>query len=70
MTPKIASFLDSACLATPCLVMDLDRVADNYEALRAALPVARIYYAVKANPAPQILRLLAAKGACFDAASL
>ncbi|HVE23203.1 MAG TPA: type III PLP-dependent enzyme [Acidocella sp.] len=69
MTPKIASFLD-ASPATPCLVVDLDRVDANYEALRAALPAAKIYYAVKANPAPQILTLLAAKGACFDAASL
>ena len=69
MTPKIASFLDSAP-ATPCLVLDLDRVAENYAALRAALPAAAIYYAVKANPAAPILRLLAARGSCFDAASL
>ena len=69
MTPKIASFLD-ASPATPCLVVDLDRVDANYEALHAALPSAKIYYAVKANPAAPILALLAAKGACFDAASL
>ena len=69
MTPKIASFLDSAP-ATPCLVLDLDRVAENYAALRAALPAAAIYYAVKATPAAPILRLLAARGSCFDAASL
>ena len=50
--------------------MDLDRVADNYAALRRALPVAQIYYAVKANPAAAILRLLAGKGSRFDAASL
>ncbi len=70
MNPKIASFLDSSALATPCLVLDLDVVAGNYAALRAALPAAKIYYAVKANPAPEILRLLVEKGACFDAASL
>ncbi len=70
MIPKIASFLDSAAPATPCLVMDLDRVADNYAALRRALPAARIFYAVKANPAAPILRLLTDKGSCFDAASL
>jgi ornithine decarboxylase len=56
--------------ATPCLVLDLDRVADNYAALRRALPAANIYYAVKANPASAILRLLAEAGSCFDAASL
>ncbi len=70
MNPKIASFLESSALATPCLVLDLDTVAQNYESLRAALPAAKIYYAVKANPAPQILRLLVGKGSCFDAASL
>jgi ornithine decarboxylase len=51
-------------------VLDLDRVAENYAALRAALPAAAIYYAVKANPAAPILRLLAARGCAFDAASL
>ncbi len=69
MTPKVVSFLDTMP-ATPCLVLDLDRVAENYAALRRALPLAQIYYAIKANPAPSILRLLAASGASFDAASL
>ncbi|MDE1897024.1 MAG: type III PLP-dependent enzyme [Rhodospirillales bacterium] len=69
MTPKIASFLASQP-ATPCLVLDLEQVAENFARLRAALPTAAIYYAVKANPAPQILQLLAEAGACFDAASL
>ncbi len=69
MTPRIASFLNTAP-ATPCLVLDLDVVAQNFAALRHALPDAAIYYAVKANPAAPILRLLAASGACFDAASL
>jgi ornithine decarboxylase len=70
MIAKIASFLDNSALATPCLVMDLDRVAENYDTMREALPSARIYYAVKANPAAPILSLLADKGSCFDAASL
>jgi ornithine decarboxylase len=69
MTPKVAAFLDSAP-ATPCLVLDLDRVADNFAALRRALPAARIYYAVKANPAAAILRLLSGLGSSFDAASI
>ena len=37
--------------------------------LRAAWPDARICYAVKANPAPEILRLLVRLGAEFDVAS-
>ena len=54
---------------TPYLTIDLDRVRQNFHTLRAALPNARIRYAVKANPAEPILRLLAADGAAFDVAS-
>lgn len=70
MTPKLAQFIDSAALATPCLVLDVDRVEENYRNLRAALPDAAIYYAVKANPASPILARLTALGSRFDAASI
>ena len=33
------------------------------------LPLARVYYAVKANPAPAIVAMLEGKGANFDVAS-
>ena len=69
MNEKIARFLDLSQPPTPCLVVDLDVVRDNYRALRDSLPQADIYYAVKANPAPQILSTLVALGARFDAAS-
>jgi ornithine decarboxylase len=69
MTPKIARFLVEQQPATPCLVLDVDRVEDNFRALRRTLPLARIYYAVKANPAPQILRRLVDLASFFDAAS-
>ena len=70
MTPNIARFLSSGAQATPFLVVDVDRVAENYRALHAALPVARIYYAVKANPAAPILSRLTGLGSHFDAASI
>ncbi|MFC0385055.1 type III PLP-dependent enzyme [Muricoccus vinaceus] len=69
MTPKIAQYLADVQPATPCLVLDVDRVEANYRRLQAALPLARIYYAVKANPAAAILERLAGLGSCFDAAS-
>lgn len=53
----------------PTLVISRDRVAAQYDALRAGLGQAHIHYAVKANPAAQIIRLLVKKGAGFDAAS-
>ncbi len=70
MNQKIAAFLDERRPPTPCLVLDLDVVADNYRRLSAAMPDTCIFYAVKANPAPEILRLLASLGSSFDCASL
>ncbi len=70
MTPKIAAYLADHAPATPCLVLDVDRVEQNYRTLLQALPLARIYYAVKANPAAPILERLTGLGSCFDAASI
>ena len=70
MTPKIARFLASETPATPCLVVDVDRVEQNYAALSDTLPLARIYYAVKANPATPVLDRLVRLGSSFDAASI
>lgn len=69
MTPKIARFLAEQPPPAPCLVFDLDRVEVNFRSLKAALPLAQIYYAVKANPARPVLERLAGLGSCFDAAS-
>jgi diaminopimelate decarboxylase/spermidine synthase len=55
---------------TPYLTIDLDQVQDNFRQLQSLLPAARIRYAVKANPAEPVLRLLAAKGSEFDVASV
>ena len=54
---------------TPFLVVSAAKVEENYRFLRAHLPHAGVYYAMKANPAPAILRRLAALGSKFDVAS-
>ena len=54
---------------TPFLVVSAAKVEENYRFLRAHLPHAGVYYAMKANPAPAILRRLAALGSNFDVAS-
>lgn len=69
-TQRILDFLATRRPAGPCLVVDLDVVQENYRAFERALPYSKIYYAVKANPAPEILRLLASLGSCFDTASV
>ncbi|HLO78045.1 MAG TPA: type III PLP-dependent enzyme [Magnetospirillum sp.] len=69
MTAKIARFLEEVRPVTPCVVVDLDVVRENYLGLRRWLPVAQVYYAVKANPAPEIVRMLVDLGSSFDVAS-
>jgi ornithine decarboxylase len=70
MTERIREFLRHRCDDGPCLVVDLDVVRDNYRAFATALPDSRVFYAVKANPAPELLALLASLGSCFDTASV
>lgn len=69
-TQRIIDFLATRRPEGPCLVVDLDIVRENYEHFEKALPASRIFYAVKANPAPEILRLLASMGSNFDCASV
>jgi len=70
MTERIFRFFAEHKPETPCLVVDLEVVEENFRRLRGTLPLARIYYAVKANPAREILSRLDRLGACFDAASI
>jgi ornithine decarboxylase len=70
LTPAIRRFLaENPALPTPFLVIDLDVVEDRYAQLVGALPGARVLYAVKANPAPEVLARLAGLGSSFDVAS-
>src|SRR5437764_191245 len=68
MTARIREFLKQRTDAGPCLVVDLDVVRENYQLFAKALPDTKVFYAVKANPAPEILKLLAELGSCFDVA--
>jgi len=55
---------------TPVVVMDHDIIRRNYSKFKQHLPSVQAYYAVKANPAPEIIRTLYKAGASFDVASL
>ncbi len=74
MTERIHDFLrrrrEQGLDDGPCLVVDLDVVRDNYKAFAKTLPDSRVFYAVKANPAPELLSLLVSLGSCFDTASV
>lgn len=54
---------------TPLIVVDLGIVRENYLRLASLFPFAKQYYAVKANPAPEVLSLLRDLGSNFDIAS-
>jgi ornithine decarboxylase len=67
---RLDRFLAERQPPTPCIVLDLDVVRARYAALRQVLPAAEIYYAVKANPAPEVVGAVVALGGNFDLASL
>jgi len=54
----------------PFLVVDLQTIQQKYLELVKGFDYASIYYAVKANPAPEVVGLLASLGANFDIASI
>ena len=55
---------------TPVVVIDHAEIRRSYAAFKRHLPRVQAYYAVKANPAPEIVRTLYAAGASFDVASM
>lgn len=66
---RAEAFVRANSFDRPTLVLDTDVVADRFHALRAGLGATSIHYAVKANPAPDIVARLIALGCHFDAAS-
>jgi ornithine decarboxylase len=56
--------------STPVVAIDHAVIRRNYANFRRRLPRVQAYYAVKANPAPEIVRTLYKAGASFDVASL
>lgn len=56
-------------LETPFVVINLRTIKKNYIKLKDSFPFAQIYYAVKANPAPQVITLINELGGFFDIAS-
>jgi ornithine decarboxylase len=55
---------------TPVVVIDHEIIRRNYAKYKRHLPRVQAYYAVKANPAPEIVRTLYGAGSSFDVASL
>ena len=51
---------------TPVVVIDHDEIRRNFASFRSHLPKVQPYYAVKANPAPEIIETLFRAGSSFD----
>ena len=64
---RIKKFADQK--ETPCLVVDSQLFTRQLDELMTCFPYAKTYYAVKANPAPELLSILRDKGCNFDVAS-
>ncbi len=71
VSKKIIDFLSkNADLPTPFLVVDTSLVEKKYkEFVKAYGKNIKVYYAVKCNPAKEVLQLLDKLGSCFDVAS-
>jgi len=57
-------------LQTPCVIIDLETIKKTYKDLIKNFPYADVYYAVKANPNEEILKMLFELGSNFDIASI
>ena len=55
---------------TPIFVIDHNKIRENYREFREHLPNVQVYYAVKANSNPQIVKTLFDLGCSFDVASM
>jgi ornithine decarboxylase len=65
--PEVLRRIDHA---TPFSVCDLDTVRDRYRRLGTALPGFECFYALKCNPATEVVQTLAQLGSSFEIASL
>ena len=54
---------------TPLLIIDHDKLRENYRTFKKHLPRVQCYYAVKANSEQQIIETLFEEGSSFDVAS-
>ena len=54
---------------TPLMVIDRRILEHEYNRFRRLLPRVKLYYAIKANPHPDVIRTFRDLGGCFDVAS-
>jgi len=55
---------------TPFILLDLERVRRKYHDIRRSVNGVQVFYAIKANDHPAVLRALATEGSCFEVSSV
>src|SRR3989344_5236560 len=55
---------------TPFLLIDPEKLKQNYKRIKASIDDAEVFYAIKANDHPRILKTLTEEGASFEITSL
>jgi ornithine decarboxylase len=69
VSPRQEACIRASDFDRPTVVFDLELLREKYRALETGLGDAAIFYAVKANPAPEVVAAVAALGGHFDCAS-
>src|SRR5690348_4236109 len=67
LRPEVLRRVDQA---TPFFICDLDTIRDRYRRLGSALPGIECFYALKCNPATEVVQALDQLGSSFEIASL
>jgi ornithine decarboxylase len=72
ISPERKEFLRKLAFeeGTPIFVIDHELIRQNYREFKEHLPNVQVYYAVKANSNPEIVRTLYKEGCSFDVASM
>jgi ornithine decarboxylase len=55
---------------TPIFIIDHEKIRENYREFRKFMPKIQVYFAVKANSNPEIVKTLLDMGSSFDVASM
>ncbi|MBF0344057.1 MAG: type III PLP-dependent enzyme [Nitrospirae bacterium] len=66
---KVLNYIDSNAVKTPCLVISGDRLRRNFNLLGSGIRNSKVFYAVKANPSIEVLRVIDELGGGFEISS-
>lgn len=70
MNIRLNAALNDPTLATPALVIDFEDITHTYARFGHAFPGGHVYYAMKANANPQVVKHIADLGGGFEIASM